>query len=353
VARHRTPEEKAAFREQAVAMRRAGIGAKRIAKQLGIGSALVHELLRGEPAPASLARPRAKDELREVATRLREEGRTYDEIRDELGVSKSSLSLWLRAMAHPSGEQRSDISSGVAAAAPPDVPPDAEIARQLRADGWLLREIADELGVAMKTVHGWCAGLPVPPRAVHGRDPESLREGLKAFWDRELQRRDDVRQEEIRLHREKVGSLTERELDLVVATAYWCEGSKSKPWARREKLQFINTDKDLIRLFLGWLARRGVGLDRCRLSVNIHESGDLAAATRFWAAAVGCAQDQFAKPLLKRHNPSTVRKNVGTSYVGCLSIGVRQSRGLYREIEGLWRGIAAGVSQGHTVHGAD
>jgi hypothetical protein len=193
----------------------------------------------------------------------------------------------------------------------------------------------------------------VEAQAVPGRDPFALRKALDAFWECERPRRDVLRLEEIDRHRIRVGQLTERELDLVVATAYWCEGSKSKPWARREKLQFINSDPDLVRLLIEWLRRRAVGLDRCRLSVNIHESGDLGAATRFWAEVTGSDEKQFAKPVLKRHNPLTVRKNVGTSYVGCLSIGVRQSRGLYREIEGLWRGITAGVSQGHAMHGAD
>jgi transposase len=349
----RTPEEKAAFREEAVAMRRAGIGAQRIARELGIGAALVHELLRDEPPPASLARPRAKDELRDVAIKLRAEGRTYDEIRDELGVSKGSLSLWLRAMAHPTEEQRAAVASGAVPPAPKDLPSDAEVARQLRADGWLLREIAQELGVSHKTAHFWCVGVPVPARAVHGRSAEATRAMGRAYWEAELARRDVVRQADVLRHKQRVGDLSERELDLVVATAYWCEGSKSKPWARREKLQFINSDPDLVRLLLEWLARRDVGVDRCRLSVNIHESGDLLAATRFWAAVTGCAENLFAKPLLKRHNPSTVRKNVGEGYVGCLSIGVRQSRDLYREIEGLWRGIVAGMRTDEVAHAAD
>lgn len=362
MARHRTPEEKAAFRERAVAMRRVGIGAQRIAKELAIGSALVHELLGDEPSPASLRRPRAKDELREVAVRLREEGRTYAEIRDELGVSKSSLSLWLRDKPFPTERQREAVRASVSEPSDPSAvdPVDANrlltgrhLARELRREGWLLREIASELGVSSRTVHSWCLGVPVPARAVHGRSAEQTRAMGRAYWDAELKRRDVVRQAAIRAHQERVGRLSERELDLVVATAYWCEGSKSKPWARREKLQFINSDPDLIRLLLEWLGRRGVGPERCRFSVNIHESGDLVAATGFWAAATGCDEATFAKPLLKRHNPLTVRKNVGDSYVGCLSVGVRQSRDLYREIEGLWRGVVLGLSAGPPEHAAD
>lgn len=343
MARHRTPEEKAAFRERAVAMRRAGIGAQRIARELGIGGALVHELLRDEPPPASLARPRAKDELRAVAVELRRQGRTYDEIHEELGVSKSSLSLWLRALAHPTAEQRAEIASGLAGPPPTDVPPDAEIARQLRTDGWLLREIAEELGVSPKTAHVWCKGLPVPPRAVHGRSREDLRAMVRATWDRKLVERDALREEVVESLARKVGSLTARELDLVAATAYWCEGTKRKPWRRNEKLSLINSDPEIIRLWVAWLRTRGVTLDRCWLSVNIHESADLWAATTYWAGVLDVSPDAFAKPVLKRHNPVTVRKNTGDAYVGCLVINVRQGRTLYREVEGLWRGIARGI----------
>lgn len=225
---------------------------------------------------------------------------------------------------------------------------EAEIACELRRDSWLLREIAEELRVSTKTVHPWCRGIPVPARAVHGRSAEQTRAMNRARWDVELARREEERQAVIGRHRSRVGIPDDLMFDLVVATAYWCEGAKSKPWRRSEFLQFINSDPDLIRLFVAWLRRRGVGLDRLRLSVNIHESGDLAAATEFWAAVVGCDESAFAKPLIKRHNPVTVRKNVGESYQGCLAIGVRQSRVLYQEIEGLWRGIVEGSLRAFT-----
>ncbi len=50
---------------------------------------------------------------------------------------------------------------------------------------------------------------------------------------------------------------------------------------------------------------------------------------------------QFLTPALKRHNPKTVRKNVGESYHGCLRIDVRRSADLYRKIE-CW--AAAGMA---------
>jgi len=153
-------------------------------------------------------------------------------------------------------------------------------------------------------------------------------------------------------HAARVGGIDERTLSLLAAVAYWCEGAKSKPWRRNDRLVFVNSDPDLIRLLVAWLTRRGVGLDRCRLSLSIHESGDVAAATQFWASVLGVQPGSFAKPSLKRHNPKTPRKNTGASYVGCLVIGVRQSRDLYPEIEGLWRGLVRGILSGVGEHPA-
>jgi transposase len=343
MARHWTSEEKQAFREQAVTMRRQGIGAARIAKALGISKAMATELLREEPVPSSLMRMRAKDDLRDAAVALRLEGRTYDEIKSELGVSKGSLSLWLRDLAHPSEEQREAVRSGLVGDAACAVPPDAEIARALRQDGWLLREIAEELGVSAPLVHRWCVGVRVPARASHGRSPEQLRASVRATWDAKNALADAERDVYVTAIADSVGDLSDRELDLVCAAIYWCEGTKRKPWRRSEKVTLINSDPSLIRVWVRWLTARGVGLERCYLAVNIHESADVAAAVSYWADVLGVDPSSFAKPVLKRHNPKTVRKNTGDAYVGCLVIAVRQGRTLYREIEGLWRGIAKAI----------
>jgi hypothetical protein len=104
-------------------------------------------------------------------------------------------------------------------------------------------------------------------------------------------------------------------------------------------LQFINSDANVIRLFLRWLDMLEVTRDRLTLRVSIHESADVAAAEKFWADVVGVDVSAFSRATLKRHNPRTVRKNTDAAYRGCLVIYVRQSADLYRRMEGSWYGI--------------
>ena len=89
-------------RESAIALRRAGRSRREIKEILAITSnATLDRALSGEPPPAWTLRPRAKDEVRARARELREQGLDYDDIAGALGVSKSSVSLWVRDLPRP------------------------------------------------------------------------------------------------------------------------------------------------------------------------------------------------------------------------------------------------------------
>jgi hypothetical protein len=137
------------------------------------------------------------------------------------------------------------------------------------------------------------------------------------------------------------GQLSRRDLLLLGAVAYWCEGTKAKPWRPTSlNLQFINGDETLILLFLRFVEALGVDRTTLRYRLSIHESADVQAATRSWAEVVGVPAERFQRATLKTHNPSTVRRNTGYSYRGCLVVYVPKSARLYWVVEGVMRGLA-------------
>ncbi|MFD5106193.1 hypothetical protein [Streptomyces cinereoruber] len=264
------------LQEQAVALRREGLSLRQIRDRLKVyNNDLLHRLVKGEPAPEWTKRPNAKDDLRTRARELRLEGWTYDRIQVELGCSKSSISLWVRDLPKPE-------------------PRYTEEERRARMNSGLAR--------------------------------------LRATQDEE-------RQETKRLAHESVGALTDRELFIAGVTLYWAEGAKGKTYRRREVLQFINSDPNVITLYLRWLDLLGVTPDRLRFRVSIHESADVAEAERFWAELAGVDASAFQRATLKRHNPKTVRKNTAEAYRGCLVVYVTGGSELYRRMEGAWYGI--------------
>jgi hypothetical protein len=105
---------------------------------------------------------------------------------------------------------------------------------------------------------------------------------------------------------------------------------------------FTNSDPALIRFFLRFLDVTGTPRSDLRFRVSIHEKADVEAAQQFWIDVTGATASQFFTPTLKRHNPVTVRKNVGETYHGCLRIDVKRSADLYRRIEGWSEAITSG-----------
>ncbi|NMI58894.1 MULTISPECIES: hypothetical protein [unclassified Streptomyces] len=268
------------LRERATTLRRAGLSLRQIRDELQVhNKETLQRLVAGEPPPEWTKRPNAKDDLRDRSRELRGQGWTYNEIQAELGCSKSSVSLWVRDLPHPE------------------------------------------------------------PRCT----PEEQRARMNAGLARLRAEQDRVREETKRAAAAAIGKLTDRELFLVGVGLYWAEGAKDKPYSRREQVLFVNSDPGMISVFLAWLDLLQVERERLRFRVMIHESADVPAAERFWADHVGADGSSFNKSTLKKHNPKTVRKNVGDNYRGCLVIHVLQSADLYRRIEGAWYGIVLGA----------
>lgn len=260
-----------------------GLSLSQLMKHFGVGSDTLTDWLRGIEPPAWTRRPNAKDELRAQAVELRRQGRSVPQIAEQLGVAKSTAYLWVKHLP--------------------------------------LDETSEQ---------------------AHARRSRHSREVAEARWEPLRQQRDARRAATNGAEAAWVGALSDRELRLLGAVAYWCEGTKAKPWEpNRCRVTFVNSDPMLILLFIRFVELMGEDRRGLKFRVSIHESADAVAAGRWWAELVGVPFEIFRRPTLKTHNPSTVRYNVGEPYRGCLVVEVPRSRELYWKIEGLMSGIAA------------
>ncbi|WP_435612072.1 hypothetical protein [Streptomyces sp. bgisy159] len=280
-----TPGKYADFetlREQAVALRRRGYSLRQIRDELKIfNNDILNRLVKGEPPPEWTRRPNTKDDLRARARELRLQGWTYDRIEAELGCSRSSVSLWVRDLPRPERKRSAEEAAAIA----------------------------------------------------------------RRGWEAKLRIREEERQQTKDEARQSIGNLSPRELFLVGVGLYWAEGGKDKPYDRRENVAFVNSDPHMIQVYLAWLDLVGVERERLRFTVMIHENADVAGAEQYWADLVGADRTTFNKTTIKKHNPKTIRKNIGDSYRGCLVVKVLKGADLYRRIEGSWYGIVESVRE--------
>jgi hypothetical protein len=177
-------------------------------------------------------------------------------------------------------------------------------ARELRSEGWTYAEICAELGVAKSSVSLWCRDVEVDGATWARRVRATRNHGARSRPPNRLQR---AKTEEIeRLRRwghDTMGTLNDREL-LVAGTALYAgEGSKTDGGVRfaNSDPRMIQLFLRWLRHFFD------VDESRLRVRLYLHEGLDVDAAIEFWARTTGIPTTQFGKPYRAVADPTRRR----------------------------------------------
>jgi hypothetical protein len=204
-------------------------------------------------------------------------------------------------------------------------------ARDLRAQGWTLSEICEELGVSKASASLWCRDVVIDEDALAERRRQRVlrgNEGARMRGPNKLQLRKQAEIEEMRrAGRAMVGRLTNRELLLVGTALYAGEGSKTPG-----EVRFANSDPRMILMFVEWMRRCfDVQQEAFRLRLYLHQGLDLDAANLFWSELTGIPVERFRAPYRAVPDPSIRRSK---HPMGCPAVCVTSMR-LHRRVMGL------------------
>lgn len=219
---------------------------------------------------------------KEKAIELRRQGYSYSEIRKEVKISKSSLSLWLRSVGLTTRQKQ---------------------------------RLTDKKWASIR--RGWEKWKNTRIKKVSHINNEAM-----------------VQAGKIKINKE--------ELWLMGLMLYWAEGAKTKEYDPGRGVCFSNSDPRMIKLFLFWLTQSlNILDDKIKFDIYIHENkkNDLEDVRRFWSQVTGYSEDKFDKIYFKKHRLSSVRKNQGKRYNGLLRIRIISSGDLNRKISGWIEGI--------------
>jgi hypothetical protein len=196
-------------------------------------------------------------------------------------------------------------------------------ARDLRAQNWLLQDIATELAVSKSSVSLWVRDVEFVP--------SKRRYGPRVRPNKLMQRKLDEIAHFNETGQRRVGDLTEREFLFAGAALYAGEGAKAD-----KTVMFANSDPALIAFFTRWLRHFfEVDESRLRLRLYLHEGLDLAAAIDFWTSLTRIPASQLHKPYRAVPDP-TIRK--AKHVFGCAGV-VYNSTSIHREVMGIVRAL--------------
>jgi hypothetical protein len=198
-----------------------------------------------------------------------------------------------------------------------------QAARQLRAAGRTLQQIADDLGVSKSSVSLWVRDVPFIP--------SKRRWGPQRRPNPASRRKQQEIQECNQSAGRRIGMLQQDAFLAAGVALYAGEGSKTGG-----KVLFANTDASMVRFFCAWL-RHFFDIDESRLRVKVylHQGLDLEAAEAHWMHVTGVPRPQFREGYRAVADP-TIRTNkheFGCCYVYyCCTRTHRQIMGLIRAL---------------------
>ncbi len=167
---------------------------------------------------------------------------------------------------------------------------------QLRREGKSYREIASALDVSKSSVSDWCKGLELPLLAQKIIN-KKIKQNKSVFKFYNKRKHCIVQAENKKIRKESAGQifpLSEYELLLIRTALYWAEGYKRQDQISSPRVGFVNSDPDMIKVFLCFLKKvLRVPNEKIKVSIRIHPNVSKESAINFWSKITAIPKDRF------------------------------------------------------------
>lgn len=176
--------------------------------------------------------------------------------------------------------------------------------RELRAAGWTYTEIAAELGVSKSSVSLWCRDVPVDEATWAARARANRNEGARNRRPNRLQLAKEAEIERCRREAaELIGDLSDRDLLIAGVCLYAGEGAKTE----RGVIFTNSDPRMVALFLRWFRRFFDVDESRFRFRLYLHQDQDLGRAEVFWSELTGIPPTQFYKPYRAQADPSIRR----------------------------------------------
>lgn len=211
-------------------------------------------------------------------------------------------------------------------------------ARHAREVGKSIKEIAKELGVSKSTVSLWCSDIQLSQKQINILQKRRITAGYAGrLKGAEIQKR--RRLEKINNYQqegfERIGRVTSRDVLLFGLGLYLGEGNKNG-----NHFQFVNANPAVIQVVIQWLKMFGVTDNDfyCNIIINEIHRHRAHEVEKKWKSITGFSSVQFKKTVFIRSVNKKVYEN-NDIHLGTLILRVYKSSELLYKVLGLIHGL--------------
>ncbi|MCX6716117.1 MAG: hypothetical protein NT077_03830 [Candidatus Taylorbacteria bacterium] len=216
-----------------------------------------------------------------------------------------------------------------------------QIALRLRREGKSYSEILQEISVAKSTLGVWLKneGLAQPQiQRITEKRIEGQRKGARARHDKRILDQDEI----YAGVKKNFGELSMRDLLVLGIALYWAEGSKESANRPGSGVVFTNEEPRMILAFIRFLEYNFmVFKDRiyCELYIHNDRVRESESIVEYWSDILELPKTSFR--IYLKHSVRSNSNSHKKEYHGTLRIKVKSSSDLLRQMEGYVRAICS------------
>ncbi len=182
----------------------------------------------------------------------------------------------------------------------------------MRSKGLSYSQIKEKVNVSKSTLSSWLKTFPLPEqaiRALRGNNPKRI----ERF--RNTMRRKRENEEALMLLRvgEDLSVLSVRDKLIAGLFLYWGEGTKAAAYTTA----ITNTDPDMIKFFIDWLALFNIRRDQLSVVLHLYSDMNPEYEIDFWSSCLDIKKEQFRKPSIKKTQLCDITYTTGFRHGTC------------------------------------
>lgn len=176
---------------------------------------------------------------------------------------------------------------------------DRQKAINLREQGKTYSQIKKELGISKSTLSNWLSDYPLSKQQLSLIEEEAKNNknlGIEKTIITKQKKREERLRNIYKAEKNRWLALSQRELALAGLFLYWGEGKKSL----KSSLAINNTDPQVVKFALYWMTQ-ALKIPKNKIKVELHLYSDMNVPEEllFWEKQLGISKYQFSKPYIK------------------------------------------------------
>lgn len=180
-------------------------------------------------------------------------------------------------------------------------------AKRLRDKGYSLKEISEEVGIAKSTTSVWFRDYKLSRKALERIKARGLMGRMRSSRTMRLRRErleSSLRKKSRDLFDNTV--ITKNHQKIFCALLYWCEG-RSRP---ESGVGFVNSDLAMVSMFMKFFRSSfSTHEEKFRACIHLHDYHSASKQTEFWSKISNIPIERFIKPYRKPNTGKRIREN--------------------------------------------